>query len=64
MRYFYAAHTEYMRAMSSDHKIIVECHNADFHIVEADTEFHAPARWPEELAQAILTREIRPVEAP
>jgi len=117
MRYFDAPHTEYMRAMSFDHKSIVERHNADFHIVKADTEFHAPAHfddeievyvrtafigrssmrirfevypaaadtlltsavfvivnadqstkkpapWPEELVQAILTREIVPVEAP
>jgi acyl-CoA thioester hydrolase len=58
MSYFDAAHTEYMRAMSFDYKSSVERHNTDFHIVRVETEFHAPARFDDEIEVYVRTAYI------
>lgn len=56
--YFDAAHTEYMRALPFDFMHVCEESGADFHIVRMDTEFHAPARFDEEIEVYVRTAYI------
>lgn len=58
MTYFDTAHTEYMRALGFDYRTHVETHNTDFHIVKAEVEYHAPARFDDELEVYVRTQRI------
>lgn len=58
MTYFDTAHTEYMRALGFDYQTHVKTYNTDFHIVKAEVEYHAPARFDDELEVYVRTRRI------
>ncbi len=58
MSYFDNAHREYMRALEFNYQKYVKEHNADFHIVKVDVEYHAPARFDDELEIYVRTERI------
>jgi len=58
MTYMDSAHTEYMRALGFDYQNHVRTHHADFHIVKADVDYHAPARFDDELEVYVRTERI------
>ncbi len=58
LSYFDSAHNEYMRALSFDYLQHVEHHNYDIHIVKAVVDYHAPARFDDELEVYVRTSYI------
>jgi len=58
LTYFDSAHNEYMRTLSFDYLHFVEHHNKDIHTVKAVVEYHAPARFDDELEVYVRTSYI------
>lgn len=58
LSYFDTAHNEYMRALKFDYLQHIERHNADIHIVKSVVEYHAPARFDDELEVYVRTSRI------
>ncbi len=58
MNYFDSAHTEYMRDLGFDYQGYVKSSNTDFHILKVQVQYHAPARFDDELEIHVRTSRI------